>query len=86
MTELWRFAKWQWNKFEGWQKMFIASMFLLGASIGATPPMDFWLRLVSLSIVLVYFFKWAVWDGVKSSWANYQKEKKELFDVIKGDK
>jgi hypothetical protein len=85
MKEVLLFVKWQWRRWELWQKMFITGVFMLAVSW--TLPEVYFIYVMNTAIVLVlaWTFKWAVWDNLVSSWNEYKNEKKKLFDVIKGD-
>jgi len=83
MKELWSFLTWQWTKFEFWQKCWIVSAAFFGAALVSEPPYVFYLSLVPMIVVLGSMLKWVIWDGSKSQWERYQKEKKELLDTIK---
>ena len=78
------FIIWQWQKFEFWQKTFIFSSFFFGAAVVADPPYKGYLSLVPMAVVFCYMTKWLIWDGTKSAWNRYKKEKSELFNTIKG--
>lgn len=86
MKELILFLKWQWNKWEFWQKCFVVSSAFFGAGLSAQPPYSTYLFMVPSAVVFVFMTKWMVWDGAKNAWQSYKKEKAELFQVIKGDK
>lgn len=82
MKEIFYFLQWQWRKFEFWQKCFIFAMALIGA--GSTAP-DTWrgyLLGVGSAIILLFFFKWVFWDGVKQAWNNYQEEKDKVMRIL----
>jgi hypothetical protein len=83
MREIVKFILWQWRKFEGWQKMFIFSMFLQGAALPMGEPWGVYVSGAGLVIVLAYFFKWAVWDALGASWKKYKEERNKIFNVIK---
>lgn len=80
MKEALNFIRWQWLKFEFWQKMFIFAMILqiFGYSVE-----NQYVVFVGISIVFFYLTKWFIWDRAVESWKNYKKEKEELFDTIK---
>ncbi len=81
--EIWNFTIWQWRKFEFWQKAFIFSSSFFGAALVAEQPYAAYLSMVPMVIVFSFMFKWMVWDGIKSAWERYKKEKESLFQTIK---
>ncbi len=81
--EILNFIQWQWNKFEFWQKCFIFSSSFFGAALVADQPYASYLSMVPMFIVGLFMLKWAIWDGTKSAWEKYKKEKSELFQTIK---
>lgn len=82
MKELINFIKWQWNKWEFWQKSFIVSSAFFGAGISADRPYSIYLFMVPTLVVFAWMTKWMIWDGTKTAWNNYKKEKAELFKTI----
>ena len=83
MKEVLLFVKWQWNKWEFWQKCFVVSSAFFGAGLTATPPYSHYLFAVPAIVVFGFMTKWMLWDGTKNAWDSYKKEKAELFDTIK---
>lgn len=83
MKEVFNFLKWQWQKFEFWQKCFVGSSFFIGASIVAEPPYDQYLGMVPLVIVGAFFIKWVVIDGTRSAWQRYKQERNQLLTTIR---
>ena len=83
MKEIWNFLQWQWQQFEGWQKMFIFAMFLQGASWGMGKDMGIYVSGLGLAIIAGYILKWCVWDGIKASWAKYKSHRNELLTTIR---
>lgn len=83
MKEIFKYIHWVWTNFEFWQKMFIFALFLQGISLGLQEPYNFWILRLSVAIILFFFVKWAVWDGVKSSWAKYKDHRNKLLTTIK---
>ena len=83
MKELINFIKWQWSKWELWQKGYIFGAFFLGA--GAVAPEPYRLYLFAIPVFMFFFWtgKWCIWDQVRASWDNYQAEKQKLFSTIK---
>ena len=37
---------------------------------------------VPLLFVFSYMLKWIFWDGIKDSWLRYQKEKRQVVDIL----
>ena len=83
MKELINFIKWQWSKWELWQKSFIVSSAFFGAGVTAPAPYSYYLLMVPTSVVLFWVTKWWVWDSIRTAWLNYQAEKQKLFTTIK---
>lgn len=83
MKEIFKFVYWRWSKFETWQKMFVFSMFLQGIALPLDRPWDFYVSGLGMLIILFYFAKWVIWDGVKKSWSDYKQHRNELFTTIK---
>lgn len=83
MKDILRFLKWQWRKFELWQKMFLFSMFILIASTFVDQPLQYYLQLVPVAIFFSTCVKWFIWDRTVESWQKYQAEKASLFETIK---
>lgn len=83
MKELINFIKWQWNKWEFWQKSFILSSLLFGAGAVAEPPYSIYLFVIPAAVILFWATKWLVWDGTRRAWLDYKKEKADLFHTIR---
>lgn len=83
MKEILGFIKWQWNKFETWQKGYIVGAFFAGAGVVAPRPYNTYLFAIPMIILFIWATKWMLWDQLKESWIKYQTEKKELFTTIK---
>ena len=81
--EILRFLRWQWRKFELWQRLFIFAMFIQGVGLAMAPPWSVWISGLGAAIVLGYLIKWAVWDNIKASWRRYQEERNQLFKTIR---
>lgn len=83
MKEFSGFLKWQWQKFEFWQKCFIISSFFVGCSIFAPQPFARWLFIVPMLVVTAFMIKWVVWDGFRSGWEKYKQDRNSLLTTIK---
>lgn len=83
MKEICNFVRWQWSKFELWQKLWIVAGFVAGASVMASGPYRFYLACIALSIILSCVFKWFIWEPTMNSWIKYKQEKQILFKLIK---
>ncbi len=84
MKEIWLFVKWQWNRWEFWQKCYIVGAFFFGMGLGLPNPYRTYVMIIPVVMLLVSFGKWWIWDQLIESWNRYKKEKSELFDTIKG--
>ena len=85
IKEILLFIKWQWRKWEFWQKCFIFGAFFFGMGLGLPQPYRTYGMAVPLIIFFVSTFKWWIFDPMMESWRTYKKEKQNLFDTIKGD-
>jgi hypothetical protein len=83
MREVPGFIAWLWRSMEGWQKMFLFSMFLQGVGWTWGGEWGPWIGVTGAVIILCYLFKWAVWDSVSKSWARYREERNKLFTTIR---
>ena len=83
MKEILEFIRWQWRKWEIWQKGYIIGAFFLGAGVVAPRPYNMYLFAIPMIILFLWFSKWMVWDQLKDSWTKYKTEKQELFTTIK---
>jgi hypothetical protein len=86
MKELINFIKWQWGKWEFWQKSFIFGSAFFGAGVTAEAPYSIYLFMIPSGIVIFWMTKWLVWDGTRTAWLSYKKEKANLFNTIKDGK
>jgi hypothetical protein len=83
MKEVLEFIRWQWSKWELWQKGYIICAFFMGAGVVAPRPYDIYLFAIPITVLFVWTGKWLVWDGLMTSWNKFQTEKQELFTTIK---
>lgn len=83
MKELVNFMKWQWRKFEMWQKVWIVGAAFFGAGIASPDNIRPYLISIPVVIVLGSILKWFLWDRIKESYTEYKKEKDQLFEKIK---
>jgi hypothetical protein len=84
--EILNFLKWQWNKWQFWQKCYIFGACLLGAGVVAPEPYSLYLFAVPVTMLVVWTGKWMLWDQAVESWNTYKKEKSSLFDTIREGK
>ena len=75
--------RWQWRKWETWQKFWIVGFFFFGAGVSASEEYKPYVFAIPVSIFFFYTGKWWVWEPIKESYENYQKERQGLFDTIK---
>ena len=78
-----KYAKWQWNKFELWQKLFILAMLLQATGYTLGNPYGIYLIAGGISIVIFYITKWFLVDVAIQSWNKFRQEENNLFDTIK---
>lgn len=83
MKEIFKFVRWQWHKFEFWQKMFIFATIVQAIGIFIPGWLGLGLMAAGFGIVFFYLLKWAVWERTIESWNKYKQEKTNLFDTIK---
>ena len=82
MKEVFYFLLWQWRKWEFWQKGWIVACFVFGAGLGSSHPYRVYLIGAPLIFFCTYALKWMFWDGVRDSWLRYQKEKRQVVDIL----
>ena len=83
MKEVVNFIRWQWSKWEPWQKGYIICAFFAGAGVVAPKPYDRYLFAIPMIMLFLWTSKWLVWDQLMASWNKYKTEKRELFTNIK---
>ena len=83
MKEVVNFIRWQWSKWEPWQKGYIICAFFAGAGVVAPKPYDRYLFAIPMIMLFLWCSKWMVWDQLMASWNKYKTEKRELFTNIK---
>lgn len=83
MKEIYNFVLWQWRKFEFWQKCFVLSSAFFGAGLVAEAPYSYYLFMVPSFVVFGFMFKWVFWDGTRSAWERYKKERNGLLTTIR---
>ena len=83
MKKFFGFIRWQWRKWETWQKMFIFSMFFVVLSTQFEGIMRTLLSAIPLLVVFSYALKWFVWEQTKENYQKYKKEKQSLLETIK---
>ncbi len=81
--KLFSFIKWQWNKFEFWQKLWMVGAAFFGAGLASPDHIRPYLIAVPVCIILGSTLKWFLWDSVFNSWKEFQKEQQSLFEKIK---
>ena len=84
MKEQIGFIRWWFAKLELWQWVLIlslvlnvGSLFALGTEIAS--PMN----AAGMSLLLIVFFKWFMFDPLKASWARYKEQRNTLLTTIK---
>jgi hypothetical protein len=83
VKEVVNFIRWQWSKWEPWQKGYIICAFFAGAGVVAPKPYDRYLFAIPMIMLFLWTSKWLVWDQLMASWNKYKTEKRELFTNIK---
>ena len=82
MKEVFYFLQWQWRKWEFWQKGWIVCAFLFGMGLGMEGSMRPIFLGGPLLFIFSYMLKWMFWDSVRDSWLRYQKEKRQVVDIL----
>lgn len=77
MKEVLNFIVWQWNKWQGWQRVYAISMMLVVIGFVMPGLLGALILVVGLTSLLSWMFKWAVWDSVTNAYDEYKKEKDE---------
>lgn len=85
IKEIFLFVKWQWHKWQTWQKGYIVCAFFAGAGVFAPKPYDVYLFAVPMLMLFLWTAKWWMIDPMMESWKAYKNEKQNLFNTIKGD-
>jgi hypothetical protein len=78
--EIVNFIKWQWRRFEFWQKTFIFSAVLMIISLMSD---NITLLIVGAWIPFIWMFKWWIWDVARENYQKFKDEKKNFFKDIK---
>lgn len=86
MKEFWLFIKWQYNKLELWQKIFLVNMFIMGFTAFRSDEVSQTIFYITLMVPFVAMIKWFVIDQMIESWQRFKKEKSELFNTIREGK
>jgi len=88
MKKVFNFITWKWRQYDAWQKVWWFACFWLGAYItaekGSTHEQVYMYLFAGLMAVV--FLKWFVWDTVKSSWADYNKEQDRIVEIMRDGK
>ena len=88
MKKVLNFIAWKWKQYDAWQKLWWFACFWLGGYIaaekGSTHEQVYqYLFVACLGIV---FFKWFIWDMIKSSWDDYNKEQERIVEIMRDGK
>ena len=86
MKEIWLFIKWQYSRFEFWQKVFIVNSFAMGFTAFRSDEVSRTIFYITLFVPFLAMIKWFVIDQMIASWNKFKKEKAELFTTIKEGK
>lgn len=81
MKEVINFIAWQWKKWEGWQRVYAVSMFMIVVGFVMPGLLGALILVVGLTSLLSWLFKWAVWDSVTTAFEEYKKEKDGSTDA-----
>lgn len=84
MKEQIGFIRWWFSKLELWQWFLLTSLFLnVGSLFAIGTEISSNMNLVGMVLLLIVFFKWAVWDSLKASWTRYKEQRNSLLTTIK---
>ena len=84
MKEQIRFVRWWFSKLELWQWFLLASLLLnVGSLFAIGTEISSDMNLAGMVLLLIVFFKWAVWDSLKTSWTRYKEQRNSLLTTIK---
>jgi hypothetical protein len=84
MKEQIGFIRWWFSKLELWQWLLLASLFLnVGSLFAIGTEISSDMNLAGMVLLLIVFFKWAVWDSLKTSWTRYKEQRNSLLTTIK---
>lgn len=86
MKKILYFIQWQWRRLETWQRFWLLAMFLIGAGFGSNGLYSMYLLGAGSVIILGFMLKWAVYDGIKNSWAKYNEEQDQIVNILKDTK
>ena len=85
MQKIFGFIAWKWRQYDIWQKLWWFACFWLGGWISADKGSAYEQVAQSLffTSMAIVFFKWFVWDMIKHSWNEYNKEQEEIVRIMK---
>ena len=84
MKEQIGFIRWWFSKLELWQWILLSSLLLnVGSLFAIGTEISSNMNLVGMVLLLIVFFKWAVWDSLKTSWTRYKEQRNNLLTTIK---
>jgi hypothetical protein len=84
MKEILGFVRWLFSGLELWQWILVSSLVLNVGSLfalgtGMASPMN----AAGMTLLLIVFFKWFMFDPLKASWARYKEHRNSLLTTIK---
>lgn len=81
------FIQWQWKKFNLTEKLFWLGLLfvIIGVISGITsiPWIGDILIYAGMTIFVVVFTKWFVWEVLKKSFLEYENEQKGIIEILK---
>lgn len=77
MKDVFDFVRWQWSKWQGWQRVYAVSMFMIIVGFVMPGVIGALLLVIGVTSILSWLFKWAIWDSVTNAYNEYKKEKQE---------
>ncbi len=81
--EIVKFLRWQWDKWETWQKIFFAAVILQIISVAVPGIVGIVIWTTGLTVTLCFMIKWFIWDVLRDNYIKYKEDRNKLFGVIK---
>ncbi len=86
MNDLWLFVKWQYEKLEFYQKVYIVNFFLMGFTAFREDEVSRTIFYCTIVIPFLFMCKWFIIDSLIDNWRKFKEQKSNLFNTIKDGK
>lgn len=86
MKDVLLFIKWQYQKLEFYQKIFILNSFVMGFTLAREDEISKIIFYCSLMVPLLFLCKWFIIDSIRDNWKKFKEQKSNLFNTIKEGK